>query len=94
MIDHIVMWKFREGTQEQAKVFLDRLAALEKQLPWILSMRIAYSAVEDAQFDVVLTAQFATLEDLHRYQTDPRHVAVSDLCKNIRTQRACIDVQQ
>ena len=29
MIRHIVMWKFREGTEEKADEFLTKLAALE-----------------------------------------------------------------
>ena len=29
MIRHIVMWKFREGTEEKANEFLTKLAALE-----------------------------------------------------------------
>ena len=29
MIRHIVMWKFREGTEEKADEFLTKLAALD-----------------------------------------------------------------
>ena len=29
MIRHIVMWKFREGTEEKANEFLTKLAALD-----------------------------------------------------------------
>ena len=32
MIRHIVMWKFREGTEEKANEFLTKLAALDLSL--------------------------------------------------------------
>ena len=35
MIQHIVMWKFREGTEAQAEEFLTRLAALDGQIECI-----------------------------------------------------------
>ena len=33
MIRHIVMWKFREGTEEKANEFLTKLAALDGVIP-------------------------------------------------------------
>ena len=33
MIRHIVMWKFREGTEEKADEFLTKLAALDGVIP-------------------------------------------------------------
>ena len=43
-------------------------------------------------YDAVLVSEFDTLEDVARYKNDPRHVAVSSLCKEIRTDRRAIDV--
>ena len=33
MIRHIVMWKFREGTEKKADEFLTKLAALDGVIP-------------------------------------------------------------
>ena len=33
MFRHIVMWKFREGTEEKANEFLTKLAALDGVIP-------------------------------------------------------------
>ena len=39
----------------------------------------------------VLVCDFDSLKDLEAYKTDPRHVAVSDLCKSIREDRVAVD---
>ena len=92
MIQHIVMWKFREGTEAQAEEFLTRLAALDGQIECIRSMAVRRSAVPGSAYDAVLVSEFDTLEDVARYKNDLRHVAVSSLCKEIRTDRRAIDV--
>ena len=91
MIRHIVMWKFREGTQTQAEEFLTRLAGLAGQIECIRSMSVRRSAVSGSAYDAVLVSEFDTLEDVARYKNDPRHLAVSALCKEIRTDRCAID---
>ncbi len=89
MIRHIVMWKFKEDPT----AFLTALEALQGQIPLIRHMEIHRSAVENAAYDAILISDFDTLEDVERYKKDPRHVAVSDLCKAIRTARSAIDFE-
>ena len=48
MIQHIVMWKFREGTEAQAEEFLTRLAALDGQIECIRSMAVRRSRARKA----------------------------------------------
>ena len=91
MIQHIVMWKFKENTDPTE--FLTRLAALDGTIECIRSMQVSRSAVENADFDAVLVSTFDSMEDVERYKNDPRHVAVSDLCKEIRLSRCAIDVE-
>ncbi len=91
MIRHIVMWKFREDADPTE--FLSRLAALQGQIPLIRSMEIHKSAVPGSAYDAILISDFDSLEDVERYKVDPRHQAVSALCKSIRTDRRSIDVE-
>jgi hypothetical protein len=44
-------------------------------------------------YDAGLVSEFASMEDLHRYKEDPRHVAVAAICKAIRTDRASLDYE-
>lgn len=41
MIRHIVMWKFREGTEEKADEFLTKLAALDGVIPQLKKCEVA-----------------------------------------------------
>ena len=46
---------------------------------------------EGSDYDAVLISEFENREALERYKNDPRHKAVSALCKSIRTDRAAVD---
>lgn len=93
MIRHIVFWKFRAGTEAQAEEFLTRLAALKDEIPLIRTMSVERSAVTGSAYDAALIAEFDSLADVERYKNDPRHLAVSALCKAIRTDRCAIDTR-
>ena len=47
--------------------------------------------IEGSDYDAALVAEFADRAALERYKEDPRHKAVSALCKSIRTDRAAVD---
>ena len=85
MIRHIVMWKFREGTEEKADEFLTKLAALKK-------CEVARN-IGEGNYDAVLVSEFESMDDLNAYKVDPRHVAVSDICKSIRADRVAVDYE-
>ena len=93
MVQHIVMWKFKEGTEARAEAFLRGLEGLYGQIDCIRSLSVHRSAVKDSQYDAVLLSEFDSLEDVERYKNDPRHVAVSQLCKSIRTARGAVDFE-
>lgn len=93
MVQHIVMWKFKEGTQAQAEEFLTKLAALDGVIECIRFMSVKRSAVPNSAYDAVLVSHFDTIEDVERYKNDPRHLAVAAICKEIRTERCAIDTE-
>ena len=92
MIRHVVMWKFRPGCEAEAEEFLTRLRALGGELEMIRAMRVERDSSGRADhFDAVLLADFDDDKALAAYLADPRHLAVSALCKAIREQRASVD---
>ncbi len=92
MIRHVVMWKFRPGCEAEAEEFLERLRGLGDQLEMIRAMRVERDSSGKADhFDAVLIADFDHEQALAAYLSDPRHLAVSALCKSIREQRASVD---
>ena len=96
MIKHIVMWRFKAGTEEQMHNFLAGLEGLRSVIPQIRSMEIGINCTEapagkPGNYDAVLVTTFDSQEDLDAYKNDPRHVKVSSMCKEIREDRACVD---
>ena len=92
MIRHIVMWKFRPGTEAEQKQFLDGLRSLQGVIPQLLKSEVAVN-VGEGNYDAVLISEFESLEALDTYKNDPRHKAVSSLCKSIRTDRVAVDYE-
>ena len=92
MIRHSVMWKFRPGTEDEQERFLSGLAALQGVIPQLLKSEVARN-VGAGNYDAVLVSEFESLEALEQYKVDPRHKAVSALCKSIRTDRVAVDYE-
>ena len=92
MIKHIVMWKFRSGTEKEMNAFLDGLRGLYGVIPQIREQEVGVNCAP-GNYDAVLISTFDTLEDLEAYKRDPRHVEVSALCKAIRTDRVAVDCE-
>ena len=92
MIRHIVMWKFRPGTEAEQERFLDGLRDLQGVIPQLKRSEVAVN-VGAGNYDAVLVSEFESLEALDAYKNDPRHKAVSALCKSIRTDRVAVDYE-
>lgn len=92
MIRHIVMWKFRPGTEAEQARFLEGLRGLQGVIPQLLKSEVAVN-VEEGNYDAVLVSEFESLEALETYKNDPRHKAVSALCKSIREDRVAVDYE-
>lgn len=94
MVTHIVMWKFKTGEEENMHKFLNGLRSLDGMIPQIRGMEVRVSCNKNNAYDAVLISKFDSLDDLEIYKNDPRHVAVSQLCKAIREDRAAIDFEE
>ena len=82
--------------QETPVVFPDeRITLLRtvRTIPEIRHMEIHRSCKPGNPYDACLIADFDDLDALSRYKNDPRHVAVSTLCKSIRESRGAIDYE-
>ncbi len=92
MIRHIVMWKFCPGTEAEQEQFLTGLRGLQGVVPQLLRSEVAVN-VGEGNYDAVLVSEFDSLEALEAYKNDPRHKAVSQLCKSIRVDRVAVDYE-
>lgn len=92
MVRHIVMWKFRPGTEREQAEFLEGLRGLQGVIPQLLKSEVAVNT-GDGSYDAAAVLEFASMDSLRQYRDDPRHRAVSALCKSIRTDRASVDYE-
>ena len=92
MIRHIVMWKFRPGTEAEQARFLEGLRGLQGVIPQLLKSEVAVN-VGEGNYDAVLVSEIESMEALETYKNDPRHKAVSALCKSIREDRVAVDYE-
>lgn len=93
MIKHIVMWKFKSGTEKEMMEFIEKLRGLYGVIPQIREQEVGVDCAGGGNYSAVLVSAFDSMEDLEAYKTDPRHVAVSSLCKAIREDRVAVDYQ-
>jgi len=75
MISHVVLMKFKPGVSE---VDIEELEKMLNELPNKITEIHAYEFGRDLvrsqrSYDFALTALFANLETLDRYQTHPQH---------------------
>ena len=92
MVRHIVMWKFRPGTEAEQNQFFDGLRSLKGVIPQLLHTEVAVN-IGEGNYDAVLITEFESMEALKIYMNDPRHKAVSALCKSIREDRVAVDYE-
>ena len=92
MIKHIVMWKFREGTETQQEEFFAGLRGLRGVIPELKACEV-HRAIGADNYSAVLVSEFDSMADLETYKNDPRHKAVSALCKSIRIDRTSVDYE-
>lgn len=93
MIRHIVMWRFRDGTEKEQEKFLSGLSGLYGVIPELRACTVARNCNPDDGYDAILVSDFDDLDSLNKYKVDPRHVAVSELCKEIRLDRVAVDYE-
>lgn len=99
MIKHVVMWKLRdfaEGAKksENAQNIKVQLEGLKNKIKEVRSMEVGININDSADsYDIVLSSEFASMEDLKRYQHHPEHVKVGDFIINLRLDRKVVDYQ-
>ena len=93
MIRHMVFWKFRGGTEKEQEKFLNGLKGLYGVIPELKRCEVLRDSAGGENCDAALIADFESMEALNAYKNDPRHKAVSAICKSIRLSRCAVDAE-
>lgn len=97
MIKHIVMFKlkaFETPAEKEAKLqeIKDKLEALIDKIDVLRSIRVDFNCNPEETWDLILTTELDTLEDVVTYANHPQHVAVSKgIIGPVKADRACVD---
>ena len=67
MIRHVVMWKFKEGTEEKQEEFLTRLQGLYGVIPEILSSQVGTDCKGGENYDCAIIADLADFDALGQW---------------------------
>ena len=96
MIRHIVMFKLRGSHEEKMAIasrFRDALLALPGKIDCLRKLEAGVNINPAEKWDVTLTAEVDNMEDLARYSSHPLHVAATEIIKDCKEDRACVDYE-
>lgn len=97
MIRHIVMFKLKEFATPADKLAKMQeikagLEALINKIDILRMIRVDFNVNPEETWDLILTTELDSLEDVSVYANHPEHVAVSKgLIGPIKADRACVD---
>lgn len=98
MIRHIVSWKLitpdAEGKQAGFETIREALTALPALIPEIETLTVGRNiAYPESNWDVVLVADYASLDALDVYQQHPEHQRVVGIIKPLVAERSNVDFE-
>ncbi len=82
MIKHIVMFKLKDRTEENAIALKDMFMSMKGKIDYLVDISSGTDYLrEDRSFDVVLQCTFNTKEELQAYQSHPAHEPIKAYVK-------------
>jgi hypothetical protein len=98
MIRHIVSWKLisedAEGKESGFDTIRTALEALPELIPEIRALQVGRNiAYLDSNWDVVLVADYDSLDALEAYQVHPDHQAAAAIIRPLVAQRSNVDFE-
>lgn len=99
MVRHIVMFKLKEfktPEEKQSKMteIKEKLEALKSKIDVLKMIRVDFNCNPDETWDLILTTELASLDDVRTYANHPEHVAVAkNIIGPVKADRACVDYE-
>jgi hypothetical protein len=97
MVNHIVMWNFKEDIEESKKDDIKRemeinLKSLVGKVPGLLTVEFVTNPISSSTHDIALVTTLEKAEDIAVYAKHPAHVHVADTyVRPFVKDRACLD---
>ena len=97
MVNHIVMWNFKEEIKSEDKVAIkaameENLKALVGKVPGLSTVEFVSNPIPSSTHDIALVTTLEKAEDIAIYANHPEHVRVADTyVRPYVKDRACLD---
>ena len=97
MVNHIVMWNFKDEIEESKKDAIKRemeinLKSLVGKVPGLLTVEFVTNPIPSSTHDIALVTTLEKAEDIAVYAKHPAHVHVADTyVRPFVKDRACLD---
>ena len=97
MIQHVVMWKFKEYAQDRTKeenlrYVKEKMEALPAVIDCLLSMEVHFNINDKpGMYDAVAISTFKSVRDITKYRLHPEHKYITEYIALVREGRASVD---
>lgn len=95
MLTHIVVWKYKPETSEEAKrQHIEALRALKQVIPEVEDLQVGFDTLQlPRSYNVGLVARFRNRAALDLYDAHPQHKQVAALGRQISDHIASVDFE-
>lgn len=98
MVNHYVFWNLndsltKEEKEQAALTIKEKLEAVGKLVPGVVSLEVKINEMESSNRDVALLSSFESVEALSAYQVHPEHVKAGGYIKTVACDRTCFDFE-
>lgn len=98
MVNHIVLWNFKEDlTEQERKEAAERikreLEAVKEQVSGVVSLDVITAPLASSNKEIGLISVFESEAALQSYQVHPTHVAAGGFIKSVTENRTCLDYE-
>lgn len=98
MIKHIVLFKLKDEISVEKKLavmnkFKGAIEALPAKIPVIRMIEVGLNVNPAESWNIALSSEFDSLDDLKAYATHPDHVAAGTILAETKESRACVDYE-
>ncbi len=98
MVNHIVLWNFKEELSKQerteaAERISRELEGVRQQVAGVVSLDVVTAPLASSNKDIGLISVFESEEALQNYQVHPAHVAAGTFIKTVTENRTCLDYE-
>ena len=98
MVNHIVLWNFKEDlTEQERKEAAERikreLESVKEQVSGVVSLDVITAPLASSNKEIGLISVFESEAALQSYQVHPAHVAAGGFIKSVTENRTCLDYE-